>query len=386
MLSEHIANGAVGNGFYRANTADISVSDLIDGIIRAAAILGPEKAARTLAHWTRDELVQYRWCALLSGLTLDQGLGLGDDIRFQSLPRSSNIAFTELPVQAQTILAPREVVGDLVKVTIACHSGPALRRPHQPSDAELRRQLARMAFPGSYPDYPEPSRQPLVLPTALSSGADLPDDFVVRLCKALSLVTNHYVTWTMEWVECPEETPFGLCLLGGRSFHGTQGRSAARQPPARLSREHLEKALWIVQRSRLTNEEQLHRRLEVAMDRWVKSKEPSEPSDQLIDLRIALEAVFLKRYKPGVEKRIAKRGAWYLGSSPEDRDEIARQFRAAYSEGSSVVHAKPAGDTRKVGTTLQRAQDLCRTAILKMMEDSEEPDWAEIVTGARNDM
>ena len=127
--------------------------------------------------------------------------------------------------------------------------------------------------------------------------------------------------------------------------------------------------------------------LNVPVARWRKSKCAGTTGEQLIELRIALESVFLSDDKGTSEKRhrLATRGAWLTGDTFEGRESSYETLKSVYDYASSVIH----GGTPKVkaGRDLERdiaaAQDLCQKAILKFvasgMPNSE--DWAALILG-----
>lgn len=354
MVARYIEDGSIGNGFafLIGGSAIIPVAALVDGVVRASAIVGPEEAVQTLGRWTNQEHIPYEWYAVLSGLSTDAPLGSDEAIRFDPLPPSSSEVFLHLPLDAQLEIAPRDTLGNL-RAKVACLAGPAFFLPSQLTDLQGPRADMLSWVRGS-----------------------VPPNFAEVVCKALTLACNHYVDWTMEWFECAEERPFGLAGLGGSRFHGRSVRSVRTSP---LSQDQLDQALCMV--SRLSSVTPNHR-LEIAIDRWVRSKEPGDLLDQFIDLRIALEALFLRTSERAeISYRLATRGAWYLGNDPDERARVYKQLRAAYDEASKVMHAGPKGSNREGWFTLENAQDLCHRAILQMMEESDEPDWDDLTMG-----
>ena len=111
------------------------------------------------------------------------------------------------------------------------------------------------------------------------------------------------------------------------------------------------------------------RELILAIERWSRSKRSmSSLEDSFIDLRIALEALFLKdftnEYSQEMRFRLALFGAWYLGTDFQERMTIRKTLRDAYDRASGVVHAgelKGDKESHEVDRELlSSAQDLCR--------------------------
>ena len=83
--------------------------------------------------------------------------------------------------------------------------------------------------------------------------------------------------------------------------------------------------------------------LRIAIDRWKRSKRRNTPlEDRLIDLRIALETLYLKDFvneRSGEMRfRLSLFGAWHLGATLEDRRDIRKTLRDAYGRASGAVH------------------------------------------------
>ena len=80
--------------------------------------------------------------------------------------------------------------------------------------------------------------------------------------------------------------------------------------------------------------------LDLACRRFQRAYEEKDAEDQLIDLMIAFEALFLKGEKggPSTGKLIAVACSILLGKSDEEREEIRRILVKAYSIRNSIVH------------------------------------------------
>ena len=132
-------------------------------------------------------------------------------------------------------------------------------------------------------------------------------------------------------------------------------------------------------------------RIRIAISRWCKSKETFRTlMDQFIDLRIALEALYLKDFKgehsQEMKFRLALFGAWHLGSNFQERGTIRRTLRKAYDVASSAVHGGELKFTESNRNLLSEGQQLCRRGILKLLEE-EPPDewvdyWGDLVLGS----
>ena len=127
-----------------------------------------------------------------------------------------------------------------------------------------------------------------------------------------------------------------------------------------------------------------NKKLQIAVDRWRRSMaEDAQLEDRYIDLRIALEAIYLKDF--GNERsqemrfRLALCGAWHLGVDFEDRRSTRKALRDAYDTASRAVHE---GEVPKdAARVLPTAQDLCRRGILRLLREGPPKDWGDLLLG-----
>lgn len=126
------------------------------------------------------------------------------------------------------------------------------------------------------------------------------------------------------------------------------------------------------------------RKLRIAVDRWRRSKRATHPVDAYIELRIALEALYLKDFADEnsgeLRFRLSLMGAWHLSADPEERRSIRKTLRDAYDTASGAVHTGQIKDEHRV--RLSDAQDLCRRGILKLLREGPPQDWGNLVLGA----
>ena len=123
-------------------------------------------------------------------------------------------------------------------------------------------------------------------------------------------------------------------------------------------------------------------KLRVPVQRWRRSKEAGNGVDLAIDLRVALESLFLgDANNAELSFRLALRAAWYLDVEGHDRVAVFDAFRAAYDIGSKAVHTGM-GYGDRIPASLADAQDLCRLAILRRIgAGGQTPDWKQVVLG-----
>ena len=108
-------------------------------------------------------------------------------------------------------------------------------------------------------------------------------------------------------------------------------------------------------------------------------------SDRFIDLRVALEALYLKKFKGEQNQemtfRLALFGAWHLGDGAEERKDIRRTLRDVYRLGSRAVHGQELKSSEENRRVLSDGQKWCRLGMLKILEEGEPDDWEELILG-----
>ena len=124
-------------------------------------------------------------------------------------------------------------------------------------------------------------------------------------------------------------------------------------------------------------------KLRVPIQRWRRSTSASNGVDLAIDLRIALESLFLDDgNRAELSFRLALRAAWYLGAEGEERSKIFEAVRDAYDIGSKAVHTGEGYDD-VIPANLAVAQDICCMSILRRIsEGGKAPDWKKVVLGS----
>ena len=133
-------------------------------------------------------------------------------------------------------------------------------------------------------------------------------------------------------------------------------------------------------------------KLQIAIDRWIKSKAEDNLVDKMIDVGIAFESLFLP--SDSVDQlafQFRLRASWHLGKDKADREKLMDEFKAIYNLRSKAVHngeLPPRIKIRKgksvpTSELIPRAQDLCRDSIKKILEGRKYPDWKSLVLGGK---
>ena len=205
---------------------------------------------------------------------------------------------------------------------------------------------------------------------------------VFSLLRALSLVCNTNVENQYQW---NSSTPMLRAFEtdSGEGMGGSprqDGLSVA--PQVSLTQSLLQDALRVstmLQKAPSPVSELVDR----VFTRWTKSMRGQSRFDQLIDMRIALESLFAGEGQNEATLRVAYHGARYLGENPEMRKNLFDDLKVIYSTASTLIHGGTPKRSRDIRQLAQRAQSICRDAMLKMLSESKIPDWTDLMLNGR---
>ena len=340
-----------------------TLPDFARGLVRAAAVLGPDRASRLVDLWADGEPHHYKLWVVLADLYVDQDIELDQGLRIRRLPVSSG----QLPVSMPDMDWNRvgRILGHAALVLDAS-TQPAIFAPShgggERSDLQSLTALGEVRF----------------------------DTFLL----ALSLVCNQQIEMAWRWNDYGEA---GCFSTGQRSSLGGPGRAlnqlsagmnfepssgvtkltSHKAPPANLYKEGLQRA-WAMGeelQQRMDSEE----RFRIAVTRWAKAASPGVWSpDRVIDLRIALEALYLDSEHGELRFRLSMTGARHLADSLDCRKAVQKTLSKFYDLASRVIHGTA---TEKKGdlALVDKASRLCRDGILKIVEQRNRPKWIDVL-------
>lgn len=156
----------------------------------------------------------------------------------------------------------------------------------------------------------------------------------------------------------------------------------------------------------------VRRKLHIPITRWIKShtnRSPIDPPidlevkpeniikplptmsmvDQMIDLGVTFEALYLSR-SGNKSQRLQQRASSYLGKDKADRDtlELEKVFKKIYDLRSMAVHEGKLPTNVEIGGAcvpisefIKQAQDLSRQSIIQIVEAGEFPNWKTLNVG-----
>ena len=248
---------------------------------------------------------------------------------------------------------------------------------------------------------------PLFCKPSLESieGVDISDQFEIKIKStefpnfdldkfyyALSLIANYAVKPLFQWQYIGEDELFKV----GDWWYTKLMRPRIMLDPGSgihvINETDIDKAKCLYQL--LTNpSSNIGAKLQIPIDRWIKSKTSKTAVDKMIDLGIAFEALYLSEtdYNREIRFRFSLHAAWHLEKEKdkEQRKALMKEFKEIYDWRSTVVHTgKLPNKTKRTPYTpeeteafITKAQDLCRNSIMKILEDGKFPDWNDLILG-----
>ena len=348
----------VGNGLYSltgslASPRLPSCEAYAKILVLAASRIGAERVAELLNGWIQGNGVRAFVCVLLKGLLTDGKLRPVAGMELDTLSSNGD----HLPRSLR--LDPRE-------------------HWHEQFTGRAMISLEYETVPGLYdpevvrgnPPIPEPARP--LYPELAGVSAE-------SFCRAISLETNNQVDWFIPWHDYGDVEAFFL-----NPGFSSERKDASNSSTVSVSEEQVRKSLHTL------GSLQERRELDLPIARWRKSKASPATSEQLVELRIALESTLLSDDVGTSEKRhrLATRGAWLLGETLEKRETYFKTLREVYGYASSVIHGGTprARGERDLAEDIAAAQDLCRDAILRLAAADKMPDsddWSALILGGQ---
>lgn len=369
LTPSHFLKGYFSEGF--------PIERLITQLLRFAIARDTEGAVSEFDRCLRLNRGSFKQLALLEGIRLEKEIEVFDGVRL--VPHSS--AESESPSYIPNI--PRSVPGDFffgkTLLVIDCCISPIFHK-------------AMEEHPGAglTQGFLDPLNRENPFRVEVNGGDSanfrMNDGSVYILCYALSLTCNRAVQVSFESRFLEESELFDLST---GTINRNYWRVAHSREPRMVGKTEINEARHLY--NVLKKNPEVRKGLWVPVDRWIQSKVSGRYVDKIIDLGIALEALYLSDIDEPTELafRLRLHAAWHLRENEEDRKQLMKEFREIYEWRSSAVHKgkipkkskKTAYTEEEVAAFIQRAQDLCRKSILKIIEEEEFPDWGSLILG-----
>lgn len=336
---------------------------LAHSLVKAASITEPDATAQLLNGWAHGEPLRFTICSVLNDVYVDDRLDLGTGVRVYPLPASSQGLPQSLP--AMDVSKVSTILGRAV-LEIDAYTLPVFFPPQISSS---------------------PNQQ---------TRTELGDVTVDTFLDALSLVCGFRVNMAYSWNHYFESDAFAITKstsylssddrlqkLGSALRHSSSDNIIElldfEPPTSNLSIDQLRKACELS--GKLQQRVKSSSRFRIAVARWNRSVSSSSPlEDRIIDLRIALESLYLDSEHGELGFRLSITGAKHLGTSLQDRKKIRKIFYDFYSLASRVIHGTTSKKVKsKQADSLNQASQLCRDGIAQILEQKYQPNWLDLL-------
>ena len=342
--------------------AGYPLTGLLGQLLNIVIVRGTEEAVLAFVRCTKDTHGSVQYTALLEGIRLESEIQVFGGGRLVPLPAST----ADLPRYLPSLISHVSGLSESffcskTLIIIDYFVSPIFHHP-------LRKTTMQEHFK-------QENR------TFQISVADVSENF----CQALSLACNSAVQTTLEWRFVSAEELFNLSGLGvgggNQRYNVNLSGSFTRAGECEIKEaKHLYQIL-------VNLDSNVRKKLQIPIDRWIRSKESANFVDKMIDLGIAFEALYVSR-QDRVSRQLCHRASWYLGKNAVHREALETEFEAIYDYRSNIIHNRELDEEVTVGEQsvsiaelVTKAQNLCRKSIIKIIKKGKFPDWNNLRRG-----
>ncbi len=372
-----VSNRDVGGIAYKSSQTDGDhLSSFLQQLLKISIFRGIERAASDFEKCTKEIEGSFQSVVLLTGITSEAEIQVFDGIRLIPLSNSTE----DLPRCWGGLPNPNQDFFRKMLLVIDYSIYPIFHNPFLPATTEDKwedkwdMQKERFRFEVKNREFSNFNEA----------------DFHETFCQALSLACNSAVQIDTVWNYIAEDELFNIS--GNRSSTSPKGPSSAGS--MKIEKAEIDEAKRLYKKLGNPNSN-VAEKLQISIDRWIKSKTSKAPEDKIIDLAIAFESLYLSNIPESTELsfRLRLYAAWYLKKKTKDRKDLMKIFNRLYDWRSAVVHngklpEKKISRTKKrpytqeeISELITQAQDLCQESIINVLEDGEFPDWNSLILG-----
>ena len=197
--------------------------------------------------------------------------------------------------------------------------------------------------------------------------------FVKSFTQLLSLVCNWPIHTSYTWKHFEEDELYSHLCYGS----STPFRNYFQNRNEPLEQSEIEETLRLYESLKQFRSKK--NKLPIAIERWRSSKTNEDIENKVIDLGIALEALYLPDGSSGeITFKLSLRASRFLGTDIRTRKSLMDKFRDIYDCRSKVVHTGKMPHKDMENLVLEM-QDLCRCTILKILDEGKFPDWDSLL-------
>ena len=350
------------------------LDELLEQLLRIAIGRGIKKAISIFDRCTKKAFGSFQDVALLQGITLEKEIQVFEGIRLVPLPHSIS-DYPHYLTNLSSIDIPTYFCPDGTLLIIDHSISPIFHKPI-PTNITVR----------------EYSDQINLMLQAKVNSEDFPNfekaDFYKKFCQALSFACNCTVQIALQWQFLAEDELFNLTKkeVSRMTPHHSTG---AWGNSIEAGKAQIDEAIRLYD-ILFKSDSKVGEKLRIPIDRWVKSKTDKDLVDKMIDLGVAFETLYLSDIGETTELsfRFRLHAAWHLGKDKEHRKELLTKFGQIYGCRSRAVHSgkldekvKFGGERIPISEFIEKAQDLCRESIMKIMQKGRFPNWNDLILG-----
>ena len=317
---------------------------------------------------------------LLGGIKIETEVEVIEGVRLVPLPSSERLYELMRYLPSFLLNSFMHPIDDFFEKTLLVIDRPGFSIFHEPAANPLfpmEFSLDNLPFQVEVHDVQFPNSE------AVRSFKDF-------FCQALSLVINSAVKITHGgWFLAPDKS---LALDDGligvyRSLNSFEISSATEE----ANIEDIEEAKCLYNILANLDLDTLEK-LQISINRWIRSKMSENEADQMIDLGIALEALYVPDGGGDLTYKFSIRAARHLGTDRKDREELLKKFGQIYGCRSDAVHGgklkkrlKFGEDRIPISKFIEKTQNLCRESIIAILKDGNIPDWNSLILGGEEE-
>lgn len=373
MLADHIRDGKIHSAtiaFLGGLSSGSSIENVAKNLLGRTIADGPAIAARAFADCTTNSSCNFLTFFLVTGVSIPAQFEIFDGITLIPLPDTASALPPHLPdLPIESDRSRPITLGDLLGRTLVRVEYEVSPIFHRPDETYTFESLPSQHF------------------SIKLKGQGLPDPNLNTLCQALSVVARCRVQSAMSWTSLLDYEIFDLSYPWGIRPGGWSGTDleAGLGGRLQLTAPQME-TIKVIYMGLTQLPTETWEKLRIPIDRWAKSMAEENPLDQIVDLGISLESLYVPDSQGESGFRLASHASWHLGSNKVERRKLWKEFRDIYDARSHVVHtgrlrgkfAKSSFDKAKF---VKRGQDLCWQGITSVIEAGAIPDWSDLTMG-----
>ena len=356
-----------GDRLYRYGGGQLPLFMVMERLLEITLVRGVEEAVSFFDRYSRAEstLVCLRDIAFLEGIKIETEIQLFNGVRLVPLPSSEISAKVTQYLPFFSARALSNHADSFFKRTLLVIDHPALSMLCKPSEKAIQdgTRINDLPFQVEVPEVKFPN---------LEAGGSFDKYF----CQVLSLVCNSAVETVIVALLFQEENSFNQTYGPGKMFRHFNPLGN----PPEAGEAEIDKAKCLYKRL-VGLDSNSREKLRIAIDRWILSKTDRTWVDKMIDLGIALEALYITS-KHDIGKKLRHRASWYLAENATHQQELETEFEEIYDYRSKAVHkgkldeeVEIQGQRMPISDFIESVQDRCRQSILRIIGDGKFPDW-----------